>query len=184
MLVCLICYVPSLPCSDKVTKTRRWFLETALELDQEYSVRRRIRSAVDDVQRMLPTWRRQVTEFSNTQFGKASLTLLLVGLLLSGVLWQLLNVVWLLWWGSTPLACSWPISAAKLQGQQQAAAAAAAVAAVPSAVEAGRLEPAAAGVLMVAVAIVTVVTAVAAVVVAEVTQVRALLWMQNGHGRH
>ncbi|KAF6262481.1 hypothetical protein COO60DRAFT_1635991 [Scenedesmus sp. NREL 46B-D3] len=90
--------------SDRVGRTRKWLSETVRDIDQDYSVTRRVKSLVDDAKRMAPVWKRQFSAFSSTQLGKATLTLLFVGLLFSGLLWQLLNVFWLLWWVSVPVS--------------------------------------------------------------------------------
>ncbi|WIA42739.1 hypothetical protein OEZ86_008682 [Tetradesmus obliquus] len=90
--------------SDRVGRTKKWVNETVRDFDQEYSVSRRFKSLYDDAKRMAPTWKRQFNSFSSTQLGKATLTLAFVGLLFSGLLWQLLNVFWLLWWVSVPVS--------------------------------------------------------------------------------
>jgi hypothetical protein len=87
-----------------VGRTKKWVSETVRDIDQEYSVTRRLKSLSDDAKRMAPSWKRQFSAFSSTQLGKATLTLLFVGLLFSGLLWQLLNVFWLLWWVSVPVS--------------------------------------------------------------------------------
>jgi hypothetical protein len=90
--------------SGHVSRTRRRVAEAVRELDQDLSLRGRLRSTVDDVRRMLPHWRRQVSSFAATPLGRVALTLGVVGLLLSGVLWQLLNMAWLCWWASIPVS--------------------------------------------------------------------------------
>eukprot|EP00879_Flechtneria_rotunda_P001703 GHRR01001865.1.p1 GENE.GHRR01001865.1~~GHRR01001865.1.p1 ORF type:complete len:286 (+),score=109.27 GHRR01001865.1:158-1015(+) len=90
--------------SAKVNQTRRWLSERARDIDQKYSMRRKVKTAADDMKRLVPVWQRQFKEFSSTQFGKASLTLAFVVLLFSGLLWQLLNMFWLLWWVSVPVS--------------------------------------------------------------------------------
>jgi hypothetical protein len=87
-----------------VGRSKKWVSETVRDIDQEYSVTRRLKSLYDDAKRMAPVWKRQFNSFSSTQLGKATLTLLFVGLLFSGLLWQLLNVFWLLWWVSVPVS--------------------------------------------------------------------------------
>lgn len=67
----------------------------------------------------LPPNRRQLAEFSDTPLGKGSLALLFVGLLFSGLLWQLLNAAWLLWWVSIPVS----LVLAQQRGKAAAAAA-------------------------------------------------------------
>jgi hypothetical protein len=87
-----------------VGRIKKTFSEKVRDIDQEYSVTRRFKSLYDDAKRMAPVWKRQFNAFSSTQLGKATLTLLFVGLLFSGLLWQLLNVFWLLWWVSVPVS--------------------------------------------------------------------------------
>jgi hypothetical protein len=112
--------------SGRLRRTQTWLSEAARDVDQEYSVRTRLRGAYEDAQRNLPLWRRQAGEFSSTPGGKAALTLLFVGLLASGLLWQLLNAAWLLWWLSIPVSLL-------LASQRSKAAAAAASAAAEDA---------------------------------------------------
>lgn len=78
--------------------------EKVQDIDQQFNLRRKVRATVEDVGRMAPLWKRQLAEFSSTTQGKATLTLLFVGLLLSGTLFKLLNLIWLGWWVSVPLS--------------------------------------------------------------------------------
>jgi hypothetical protein len=107
--------------SGRVENVKKKFTETARDLDQEYSVSRKIKSAYADAQRMYPTWRRQFKDFSSTQLGKTTLLVGFVALLFSGLLWQLLNVFWLLWWVSIPVSLL--VANNKKQTAQQAGAA-------------------------------------------------------------
>jgi hypothetical protein len=87
-----------------VGRIKKSVSERVRDIDQEYSLTRRFKSLYDDAKRMAPVWKRQFSAFSSTQVGKATLTLMFVGLLFSGLLWQLLNVFWLLWWVSVPVS--------------------------------------------------------------------------------
>eukprot|EP00878_Enallax_costatus_P004504 GHUV01004744.1.p1 GENE.GHUV01004744.1~~GHUV01004744.1.p1 ORF type:complete len:287 (+),score=109.23 GHUV01004744.1:298-1158(+) len=90
--------------SSKIDGAKRKVAETARDIDQEYSVSRKVKSAYADAKRMWPTWKRQFSDFSQTQVGKTTLLATFVALLFSGALWQVLNVVWLLWWLSIPVS--------------------------------------------------------------------------------
>lgn len=90
--------------SQRFQRTKSWVSETVRDIDQEWSLRRKLKSAAEDVQRMLPTWRRQFAAFSSTPLGKAALTLALVSLLFSGLFWQLVNAFWFLFWLSIPVS--------------------------------------------------------------------------------
>ncbi|KIY98690.1 hypothetical protein MNEG_9272 [Monoraphidium neglectum] len=78
--------------------------ETAQDIDQQYGLRRKVRAVVEDVKRLAPIWARRTKEFGATTQGKAAFTFLFVGLLLSGTLFKLLNLIWLGWWVSVPLS--------------------------------------------------------------------------------
>lgn len=90
--------------SGRIEDAKKKATETARDIDQEYSVSRKIKATFADAKRMWPTWKRQFTNFSQTQFGKTALLVAFVTLLFSGALWQVLNVVWLLWWLSIPVS--------------------------------------------------------------------------------
>ena len=84
-------------------RTAKRVSEAAQDIDQQLSFSRRVKNAASDFNRKAPTWRRQFGEFSSTQGGKATLLFVFVALVMSGTLWQLLNLVWLLWWVSVPV---------------------------------------------------------------------------------
>jgi hypothetical protein len=84
-------------------KTAKRVSEAAQDLDQQLSFSRRVKNAANDFNRKAPAWRRQFGEFSSTSGGKATLLVAFVALLMSGTLWQLLNLVWLIWWVSVPV---------------------------------------------------------------------------------
>lgn len=107
--------------SSRVDGVKKKLTEKARDIDQEYSVSRKIKSAYADAQRMYPTWKRQFKNFSETQVGKTTLLVGFVALLFSGLLWQLLNVFWLLWWVSIPVSLL--IANQSRQAAQQAGAA-------------------------------------------------------------
>jgi hypothetical protein len=107
-----------------VGRIKKTVSERVRDIDQEYSVTRRFKSLYDDAKRMAPVWKRQFSAFSSTQLGKATLTLLFVGLLFSGLLWQLLNVFWLLWWVSVPVSLLLASQGRKAAEQQGAGGAA------------------------------------------------------------
>lgn len=90
--------------SSRVEGVKKKVTETARDIDQEYSISRKLKTAYADAKRMWPTWRRQFSDFSQTQAGKTTLLVGFVVLLFSGLLWQLLNVFWLLWWVSIPVS--------------------------------------------------------------------------------
>lgn len=105
--------------SQKFERTKTWVSETVRDIDQEWSLRRKLKSAAEDVQRMLPTWRRQFASFSSTPLGKAALTLAFVSLLFSGLFWQLVNAFWFLFWFSIPVSALIASQRSKDAAQQQ-----------------------------------------------------------------
>jgi hypothetical protein len=105
--------------SQRFGRTRTWVSEKVRDIDQEWSVRRRVKTAVEDVQRKLPLWKRQFSEFSSTPLGKAALTLGFVSLLFSGFLWQLMNAFWLLFWLSIPVSALIASQRSKEAAQQE-----------------------------------------------------------------
>lgn len=90
--------------SDKAQKAARKAEEAAKDLDQKYSVRRRIRGAVETVQRKWPVWSKQFSEFSETWYGKVVIILGVFLLFSSAIFWKVINFVLLLWWLSVPLS--------------------------------------------------------------------------------
>jgi hypothetical protein len=88
---------------ENIGKTAKRVTEAAQDIDQQLLLRRRLRNAADDLGRNLPRWRRQLGDFSSTSGGKAVLTLLFVSLLVSGALWHVINLLWLLWFASVPI---------------------------------------------------------------------------------
>jgi len=105
--------------SQKFERTKTWVSETVRDIDQEWSVRRRLKTTAEDVQRKLPQWRRQFKEFSSTPLGKATLTLAFVSLLFSGLFWQIMNAFWLLFWLSIPVSAVIASQRSKEAAQQQ-----------------------------------------------------------------
>jgi hypothetical protein len=55
-----------------------------------------VKRVFGDLQQRLPIWRRQLSEFSQTPPGKATLVVAAILLISSGAIWQLLHLVWLL----------------------------------------------------------------------------------------
>jgi hypothetical protein len=105
--------------SQRFERTKTWASETVRDIDQEWSVRRKLKSVAEDVQRKLPLWRRQFSQFSSTPLGKAALTLGFVSLLFSGLFWQLVNAFWLLFWLSIPVSALIASQRSKEAGQEQ-----------------------------------------------------------------
>lgn len=105
--------------SQKFERTKTWVSETVRDIDQEWSVRRKLKSAAEDVQRKLPLWRRQFAQFSSTPLGKAALTLAFVSLLFSGLFWQLVNAFWFLFWLSIPVSALIASQRSKEAAQEQ-----------------------------------------------------------------
>jgi hypothetical protein len=105
--------------SQKFDRTKTWVSETARDIDQEWSLRRRIKTVTEDVKRMAPQWRRQFSQFSSTSLGKATLTLAFVSLLFSGLFWQIVNAFWFLFWLSIPVSALIASQRSKEAAQQQ-----------------------------------------------------------------
>ncbi|GBF96062.1 hypothetical protein Rsub_08938 [Raphidocelis subcapitata] len=78
--------------------------EQTRDIDQSLGLRRRARVALEDVRRLAPTWARRAREFSSTTAGKVALTAALVAAIASGLLFKLLNLLWLSWWVGVPLS--------------------------------------------------------------------------------
>lgn len=72
--------------------------EAAREVDRRYSVRVKFRHAQTDFQRMLPHWKRRFRQFSSSRAGKATLWMLLLWSIVSGTLFRVFQIVFLLWW--------------------------------------------------------------------------------------
>jgi chemotaxis protein histidine kinase CheA len=106
---------------ENIGKTAKKVTETAQDIDQQFLVRRRLRNAADDLGRNLPRWRRQLGDFSSTSGGKAVLTLVFVSLLLTGALWHVINLLWLLWFASVPIGMIVADRTRKAAQEQQAA---------------------------------------------------------------
>ncbi|KAG2486554.1 hypothetical protein HYH03_014855 [Edaphochlamys debaryana] len=90
--------------SSKMNKGARKVEEAARDIDQEYGVRRRLRSVRDYLARNWPSWKRQVTEFAATPAGKVSVFVLACLAFSTPAFWSLLNLLLLLWWLSIPLS--------------------------------------------------------------------------------
>ncbi|KAI8471464.1 MAG: hypothetical protein J3K34DRAFT_468238 [Monoraphidium minutum] len=108
--------------------------EKAQDIDQQFSLRRKLRALTEDAKRLAPIWKRRTSEFAATTQGKAAFTFLFVGLLLSGTLFKILNLVWLGWWVSLPVS----IFLADQQRRKQRGEAAAAAGAAPRSAWGGR----------------------------------------------
>lgn len=90
--------------SDKAAKAARKAEEAAKDLDQKYSVRRKLRSTIETVQRKWPIWQKQFDEFGATWYGKVVIIGGVFLLFSSAFFWKLMNFVLLLWWLSIPLS--------------------------------------------------------------------------------
>ncbi|KXZ53200.1 hypothetical protein GPECTOR_7g1093 [Gonium pectorale] len=89
--------------TSKAAKAARRAEEVARDVDQNYGVRRRVRSARDYVARNWPTWQRQLDEFTTTWYGKAAVFAGICLLVSTPFFWSVLNVLLLLWWLSVPV---------------------------------------------------------------------------------
>lgn len=90
--------------SDRAAKAAKRFQETAKDVDQQYRIRRRIRSATEQLQKAWPIWSRRFEEFSSTTPGKFAIGAGVVLLLSTPLFWRVLNTILLLWWLALPLA--------------------------------------------------------------------------------
>lgn len=102
----------------KARKARRRVEEAVNSVDQQYSVRNRLRTIREDVQRNWPRWKQQAEEFFATTPGKVLLAVSFGLLLSTGVFWSILNLFFILWWLSIPLSL---ISLNAAQKQQEEA---------------------------------------------------------------
>ncbi|PNH06244.1 hypothetical protein TSOC_007420 [Tetrabaena socialis] len=92
--------------------------EAARDIDQQYGVRRRLRSAREYVVRMLPTWQRQLDEFTGTWYGKTAVFAGICLLVSTPIFWSFVNLALLLWWLSIPLSIMLLDYARKQQAQR------------------------------------------------------------------
>jgi hypothetical protein len=90
--------------NEKARRARRRVEQAAVDMDQQYSVKSRVRAITEDVQRKWPTWQRQAQEFFATTPGKLVLVIGLGLLFSTGLIWSLLNLLMVLWWLSLPLS--------------------------------------------------------------------------------
>jgi hypothetical protein len=72
--------------------------EQAKVVDTRFGVKRRLRNIQDDVQRKWPIWRKKYTEFSRTLPGQAMILAFVFFLFSSGIIWKLLNLLFIAWW--------------------------------------------------------------------------------------
>ncbi|EIE18694.1 hypothetical protein COCSUDRAFT_60004 [Coccomyxa subellipsoidea C-169] len=72
--------------------------EQAGAVDQKFGVKRKLRNLADDAIRKLPMWKRQYAKFSKTTLGQVVFFAAFFFLCYSGLVWRLLNLVFILWW--------------------------------------------------------------------------------------
>jgi hypothetical protein len=98
--------------------------ETALDIDQQWGVRRRWKVISEDLTRNWPRWSRQFDEFSQTPVGKVVVVVGLFALLASPFFWALLNWALLAWWILLPIASILTVQKAQQEAAKAQAAAA------------------------------------------------------------
>ena len=110
--------------SSKISRMTRKGKEAALDIDQQWGVRRKYKRYSEDFKRNLPRWSRQFDEFSQTTLGKVTVIVGLFALLASPFFWQLLNWALLAWWIILPIASILTMQKAQeaVKAQQAAAA--------------------------------------------------------------
>lgn len=82
-------------------KFGRWsekFWENARDVDQRYRVRQRVTDTADDVKRRWPYIRRKLDDFSETWIGKVVVFTVFFMFLSSGLIFPLLNLLFIFWW--------------------------------------------------------------------------------------
>eukprot|EP00892_Ulva_mutabilis_P006612 jgi/Ulvmu1/4322/UM002_0045.1 len=72
--------------------------EAARQVDRKYNVRVKFRHAQTDFQRMLPHWKRRFRQFSASRVGKAALWTVFLWSIVSGTLFRVMHIFFLLWW--------------------------------------------------------------------------------------
>lgn len=72
--------------------------EQAKVVDTRFGVKRRLRNVQDDLQRKWPIWRKKYVEFSKTLPGQAAFLTFVFFLFRSGIIWKILNLLFLAWW--------------------------------------------------------------------------------------
>lgn len=89
---------------ERSARLQRKVKEGLTDIDQQYHVRRKVKSLSSEVQRKLPEWQMQLNRFGQTPLGKATIIVAIVMVITSGAFWTLLNFFWLLWALSLPIA--------------------------------------------------------------------------------
>jgi hypothetical protein len=72
--------------------------EQAKVVDTRFGVKRRLRNIQDDLQRKWPIWRKKYAEFSRTLPGQAVFLTFIFFLFRSGIIWKMLNLLFIAWW--------------------------------------------------------------------------------------
>ncbi|KAK9789931.1 hypothetical protein WJX73_009412 [Symbiochloris irregularis] len=84
--------------SGKAQKAATKMKEQARAVDSKFGIQYRLRGLGDDLQRQLPKWGKQYSQFSKTSLGQVVTTAFIVYLFASGLAFRLLNILFILWW--------------------------------------------------------------------------------------
>lgn len=84
--------------SGKAQQAANQVSEQAKVVNSRYGVKRRLRNLTDDLQRKWPIWRKKYVAFSRTLPGQAVFLTFIFFLFRSGIIWKILNVVFIAWW--------------------------------------------------------------------------------------
>ncbi|CAK0783521.1 hypothetical protein CVIRNUC_006720 [Coccomyxa viridis] len=110
--------------SGKAAKAARGVKEQAEAVEYKLGLKRKLRIFAEDTQRRLPQWRKQYAAFSKTSAGQAVFVAGLVLLCYTGLIFKLLNLLFILWWFAPLiilplLSVAGRKAAARAQEQQQ-----------------------------------------------------------------
>lgn len=84
--------------SRKFDKWNEKFWENARDVDQKYRIRQRVKDTADDAKRKWPYIRRKLDDFAETSVGKVVIFAAFFMFLSSGLLFPLLNLLFIFWW--------------------------------------------------------------------------------------
>ncbi|CAL5220568.1 g2606 [Coccomyxa viridis] len=105
--------------SGKASRAAHGVKEQAEAVEYKLGLKRKLRIFAEDTQRRLPKWRKQYAAFSKTTAGQAAFFAGLFVLCYTGLLFRLLNLLFILWW-LAPLVILPLLNAASRQASAQA----------------------------------------------------------------
>ncbi|GAX79149.1 hypothetical protein CEUSTIGMA_g6589.t1 [Chlamydomonas eustigma] len=107
--------------TDRTQRASRRMKEAAVDIDQTYGVRRRIRRAMEWFDRSKPVWGRKFEELTSTNTGKAIVVGATFLLMTTPIFWKVVNWIVLLWWLALPIATFMAVQKSQESAAQQTA---------------------------------------------------------------